>query len=81
MAALRHFYQDLGDRIWGRFGFAEGFSEQQDWYADTYVAISQGPIIAMIENYRSALLWKLFMGIAEIQAGLKTLGFRSPYFA
>ena len=81
MAALRHFYQDLGDRIWGRFGFVEGFSEQQDWYADTYVAISQGPIIAMIENYRSALLWKLFMAIPEIQAGLKTLGFRSPYFA
>ena len=81
MAALRHFYQDLGDRIWGRFGFVEGFSEQHDWYADTYVAISQGPILAMIENHRSALLWKLFMAIPEIQAGLKTLGFRSPYFA
>jgi hypothetical protein len=81
MAALRHFYQDLGDRIWGRFGFVDGFSEQQDWYADTYVAISQGPIIVLIENYRSALLWKLFMGIPEIQAGLKTLGFRSPHFA
>jgi len=59
----------------------DGFSEQQDWYADTYVAISQGPIIVMIENYRSALLWKLFMGIPEIRTGLKLLGFRSPHFA
>ena len=79
MRALRHFYHDLGDRIWGRYGFVEGFSEQQGWYADTFVAISQGPIIAMIENYRSGLLWKLFMGIAEIQSGLGKLGFRSPH--
>ena len=81
MAALRHFYQDLGDRIWGRFGFVDGFSEQQDWYADTFLAVSQGPIIVMIENYRSGLLWKLFMGIPEIQAALRQLGFRSPHFA
>jgi hypothetical protein len=79
MAALRHFYEDLGDRIWGRFGFVDGFSEQHDWYADTFLAINQGPIIAMIENYRSGLLWRLFMGIPEIQAGLKLLGFRSPH--
>jgi hypothetical protein len=81
MAALRHFYQDLGDRIWGRFGFVDGFSEQQEWYADTFLAIDQGPIIVMMENHRSALLWKLFMGIPEIQAGLRMLGFRSPHFA
>jgi hypothetical protein len=81
MAALRHFYEDLGDRIWGRFGFVDGFSEQHDWYADTFLAVSQGPIVVMMENYRSGLLWKLFMGIPEIQAGLKKLGFRSPHFA
>ena len=79
MCALRHFYQDLGDRIWGRYGFVDGFSEQHDWYADTFLAISQGPIVVMIENYRSGLLWKLFMGIPEVQAGLKRLGFQSPH--
>ncbi len=81
MAALRHFYEDLGDRIWGRFGFVDGFSEQHDWYADAFLAISQGPVVVMIENYRSGLLWKLFMGVPEIQAGMKALGFRSPHFA
>lgn len=80
MAALRHFYEDLGDKIWGRFGFVDGFSEQHDWYADSFLAISQGPIVVMIENYRSGLIWKLFMRIPEIQAGLKKLGFRSPHF-
>jgi hypothetical protein len=76
MAALRHFYEGLGDRIWGRFGFVDAFSEQHGWTADTYVAINQGPLIAMVENYRSGLIWKLFMRIPEIQAGLQTLGFR-----
>jgi hypothetical protein len=81
MAALRHFYEDLGDRIWGRFGFVEGFSEQHDWYAETFVGINQGPIVAMIENYRSGLLWKLFMGIPEVRTAFGRLGFRSPHFA
>ena len=80
MAALRRFHDDLGDRIWGRFGFIDGFSEQYDWYADSYLAISQGPIVVMIENYRSGLIWKLFMSIPEIQEGMKRLGFDSPHF-
>lgn len=79
MAALRHFHEDLGDRIWGRFGFVDGFSEQQGWQADHFVAISQGPIVVMMENYRTGLLWKLFMGIPEIQDALKKLGFKSPH--
>ena len=70
MAALRYFHDDLGDKIWGRFGFIDGFSEQHDWYADSYLAISQGPIVVMIENYRSGLIWKLFMGIPEIREGM-----------
>jgi hypothetical protein len=81
MAALRHFHEDLGSKIWGRFGFIDGFSEQHDWYADSYLSISQGPIVVMIENYRSGLIWKLFMGIPEIQEGMKKLGFKSPHFA
>jgi hypothetical protein len=81
MAALRHFHDALGDRIWGRFGFIDGFSEQFDWYADSYLAISQGPIVIMIENYRSGLIWKLFMAVPEIREGMKRLGFKSPHFA
>jgi hypothetical protein len=81
MAALRYFYEVLGHRIWGRFGFIDGFSEQADWYADSYLSISQGPIVVMIENYRSGLIWKLFMNIPEIREGMKKLGFKSPHFA
>ncbi|HXE25010.1 MAG TPA: glucoamylase family protein, partial [Roseiarcus sp.] len=80
MAALRYFHDHLGDKIWERFGFIDGFSEQYDWCADSYLAISQGPIVVMIENYRSGLIWKLFMGVPEIREGMKRLGFKSPHF-
>jgi hypothetical protein len=78
MQALRHFYYDLGDKIWGEYGFVDGFSESHNWYAKSYLAIDQGPIVVMIENYRSGLLWNLFMSCPEIQRGLKKLDFQSP---
>jgi len=78
MQALKHFYYDLGDKIWGEYGFIDAFNETQNWYADSYLAIDQGPIVVMIENYRTGLLWKLFMSCPEVKNGLKKLGFESP---
>lgn len=79
MAALRYFYYTLGEKIWRPYGFADGFSIEHNWYAKSHLAIDQGPIIVMIENYRTGLLWKLFMQIPDIQAGLKKLGFTSKW--
>jgi hypothetical protein len=77
MAALRHFLSAQGDKIWGRFGFTDAFNETRGWWADTYLAIDQGPIVVMMENYRSGLLWDLFMAAPEAGAGLRRLGFKS----
>ena len=77
MKALKHFYYDLGDKIWSEYGFSDAFNETKNWYAKSHLAIDQGPIVVMIENYRTGLLWKLFMGIPEIQNGLHKLGFDS----
>ena len=74
-AALRHFLGRHGGRIWGRFGFTDAFNETRDWWAETFLAIDQGPIVVMIENYRSGLLWKLFMSAPEVRRGLARLGF------
>ncbi|MFZ4620747.1 MAG: glucoamylase family protein [Bacteroidota bacterium] len=79
MKALRHFYDDLGDRLWSEYGFVDAFNETHEWTAGSHLAIDQGPIIVMIENYRSGLLWNLFMSAPEIQQGLKKLGFSSPH--
>jgi hypothetical protein len=77
MKALRHFYDDLGDKIWSQYGFVDAFNESQNWYAQSHLAIDQGPIIVMIENHRTGLLWDLFMSVPEVQAGLKKLDMKS----
>lgn len=75
MLALKHFYRDLGERIWDWMGFNDAFNLTRNWYADSYLAIDQGPIILMIENYRSQLLWNLFMSNPEIDPMLDAIGF------
>lgn len=75
MAALKFFYYTMGDKLWGQYGFYDAFNITENWYAGSYLAIDQGPIIIMIENYRTGLLWNLFMSAPEIQTGLTKLGF------
>ena len=75
--AIKHFYYEHGDKIWGKYGFYDAFSEQYNWYPQKYLAIDQGPAIVMIENYRTGLLWDLFMSCPEIENGLIKLGFTS----
>lgn len=79
MAAMKHWYNDMKPKLWGSYGFYDAFSEQDNWYLPRYLAIDQGPIVVMMENYRTGLLWKLFMSCPEIKAGLKKLNFESPY--
>jgi hypothetical protein len=78
MKALKFFYYKLGDRIWKDYGFIDAFSLNDIWFSNSFLAIDQGPIVVMIENYRSKLLWNLFMSCPEIKTGMKTLGFSSP---
>ena len=74
MAALKYFWKQ-GQWIWGKYGFYDAFSEQTKWTQPRYLAIDQLTIAPMIENYRSGLLWKLFMSCPEVQQGLQKLGF------
>ena len=78
MQALRYFYYKLGNKTWGEYGFYDAFSLRDQWFASSTLAIDQGPIIVMIENYRSKLIWNLFMSAPEVKAGMKNLGFTSP---
>lgn len=75
LAALNFFYFEIGEKIWGKYGFYDAFSIQDNWYPKRYLAIDQCTIAPMIENYRTGLLWNLFMSCPEIQEGLKKLGF------
>lgn len=73
--ALHFFYYKLGDKLWAEYGFVDAFNLSENWFDDQHIAINQGPIIIMIENYRTGLIWNLFMDIPEIQAALTKLGF------
>lgn len=75
MRAIRFFYYTIGDRLWGEYGFRDAFDPTAGWWADSYIAIDQGPIICMIENYRTGLLWNLFMSSPRVEEGLVKLGF------
>ncbi len=75
-AALRSFLSYEDGRLWSKYGFADAFSPGENWISAWHLAINQGPIVAMIENYRSGLLWRLFMGAPDVQRGLHRLGFR-----
>ncbi len=74
--ALHYFYRNK-DKLLGPAGFYDAFSPEHDfWVAEAYLAIDQGPQIIMIENYRTGLLWELFMQNEDVQNGLDILGFQ-----
>jgi len=79
MAAMKHWYTTQKDKLFGVYGFYDAFSETDNFYLPRYLAIDQGPIVVMMENYRTGLLWNLFMSCPEVQEGLKKLGFDSPH--
>lgn len=79
LAAIKNFYHNFYNQLWGSYGFADGFNISRNWYSHSYLAINQGPIIVMIENHRTGLLWNLFMSCPEVLEGLKKLGFKSPH--
>lgn len=75
MKALEYFYYILGDKIYREYGFVDAFNLHNLWFASSFLAIDQGPIIIMIENHRSGLLWNYTMKNTDVQHGLNKLGF------
>ena len=81
LAALRYFYEKLGTKIWNeKAGFVDSFNETANWVDTDYLAIDQGPIICMIENHRTGLLWDYFMSAPEIQSALGKLNFKPDFY-
>ena len=73
MAALKHYYRDLGDRMWGIYGPRDAYNQGTNWISPIYMGLNQAPIVVMIENYRTGLVWKNFMSNPEIGEMLKRL--------
>jgi hypothetical protein len=80
MKVLKNLYRNYGKYLFGPFGFYDGINlsvadKPEEQVRKTYLAIDQGPIVVMIENYRSGLVWKSFMKNEDVLEGLKRLGF------
>ena len=75
MKALRNYYRNHGSFLWGEYGFRDAFNLTVNWVSPLFMGLNQAPVTVMIENYRTGLLWRLFMSCPEIQDGLKNLGF------
>ncbi|MFA5093843.1 MAG: glucoamylase family protein [Candidatus Omnitrophota bacterium] len=76
--AAKYMYSNHKDRIWGRYGFVDAFNWDRDWVSNKYIGIDQGPIVEMIENYRTGFIWKTFMKNGNIRAAMKICGFTKP---
>ncbi|MEO6131716.1 MAG: glucoamylase family protein, partial [Saprospiraceae bacterium] len=74
-SVMRHLYRVYGQNLWGEYGFYDAFNPDEDWFDDSYLAIDEGPIVNMIENYRSGILWSGFMSNPEIKPALTAIGF------
>jgi hypothetical protein len=73
MAAFKHFYRELGAELWGIYGPRDNYNPTQSWLSAHYMGLNQAPIVAMVENHRTGLLWRAFMSNPEIGEMLKKL--------
>lgn len=81
MEFMKNLFNNLRTSVLGPYGFYDAYSLEHGWFPKRYLAIDQGPIVVMMENHRSGLLWDLFMSAPEILDGLEELGFESPHLA
>ena len=73
-AMLRHLYDTHGAEMFGPFGFRDAINLDRGWVAKSYLAIDQGPIVCMIENHRTGLLWDVFMSCPELAPMMDAIG-------
>lgn len=73
MDALKHFYREYGSFLWGEYGFRDAFNLSEDWVANIFMGLNQAPMVVMIENHRSALIWDLFMKNENVQEALQEI--------
>jgi hypothetical protein len=75
LPTMRYFYSRYRPNIWTAYGFRDAFNLGAQWWGPDELGIDQGPIVIMIENYRTQRVWQLFMQDEVVQRGLQRAGF------
>ena len=73
MKALRHYYEDCGSFLWGEYGFRDSYDLDENWCSPLFMGLNQAPMVVMIENHRTGLIWKTFMKDPDVRRGLNLL--------
>ena len=73
MKALKNYYYNYGKFLWGEYGFRDAFNISENWCSEIFMGLNQAPMTIMIENYRTGLIWKLFMSNSEVREGLEKI--------
>ena len=95
LRALMAMRDRYGEHLYTQYGFRDSFNASFDfsdydsdagtvipglgWIANDYLGIDQGPIVAMLENQRSELVWRTMRSNPYIRKGLEAIGFRGGW--
>jgi hypothetical protein len=80
IACLQNIREYYSDAMWGPYGFSDAMNLGKQWFSDKVLAIDQGPLLLMIENYRTGLIWKFMERSAPVKTALEKIGFRKGAF-
>jgi hypothetical protein len=93
LPAMLEMYHRFGEAIYSEYGFRDAFNASfrdteadpepghPGWVDVDYLGIDQGPMLAMIENYRSGLVWRVMRTSRHLQRGLSRAGFTGGWLA
>ena len=73
MAALKNYYHNMGEFLWGEYGFRDACNLTVNWCSPLFMGLNQAPVTVMIENHRSGLIWDLFMSHPDVKKGIRKL--------
>ena len=75
LPTIRSMNEKYGKKLWGKYGYYDAFNLTAGWIDDDFLGIDEGPMLIMIENFRTGLVWNYVMKDTIIQKGLNKLGF------
>jgi hypothetical protein len=73
--ALSYYYKNFPE-LWGKYGFKDAYNLDVSpaWFAEDYIGIDKGITLLMIENYRTGIIWDVFMKNKYVQLGMEKCG-------
>ena len=75
LPTIKSINEKYGKKLWGKYGYYDAFNPTAKWFNDDFIGIDEGPLLIMVENFRTGLVWNYVMKDPVIQLGLNKLGY------